>query len=1262
MVLLALLVTLARFGLPWVQEQRQALLNQLLPPQSFHTRVERLGLTWIDAGPALSLQGLELEPSTAAAWRLQVGEAKLQLAPWQSLLQRRWVVERLQLQKMRLSLPDSQLKGEEENSGRTAQAWRPIAELFLDGIRVIELQDCAVQVTSPLGKLSSLQIERVLWLNQQGHHRGEGTFRLAHQQLATQLHLIADFSGDGRDPASLSGQLYLATPRASQVPELRTLQDAPDGALDVQLWLERQQGAWQLALMQLGESRLQWRESEQWHQVALMGGQVQWLRMADGWQISSRDVQVQGNPAQGIHPWGLQLDYHNGIFSGRMDPVELSAISPLVGLLVGSESDSGKALQAMQPVGLVQDIDFSRSDADLRWQFSASLHDVGWHRWQMLPGISHLDGQLTGNPQGGALALTLGPQVVAVGPYFPKDIPISSLAASVQWSRLADGWQLSADQLQLVTPALEASGAFRLDLPGKGSPYLSLLAGVDLHDASQAWRYYPRLAMGDGLTHYLTRALQAGHAEGSTILWDGPTSEFPYHDGGGIFQAAVPLRDGRFSFDPQWQPLEQLSLDLLFENDTLRMDSSGAMLGKAHAPAITGWFPSLTEDGSLYINADVEGEGAAISDYLLHSGVKESVGAALQQVQIRNPLKGDLQLAIPLNGDEVKVTGHVRLDGNRVTVASLGLPLEKVRGELFFSEEETRFEKLDAELWQQPLQLDYLGRNEKDEYQVALKGAGKWASALATNWPARWRELAQGAGSWRGKLDLSIAHNGRYHYQASLGSDLQGIALSLPEPYGKSAEGRQPLSILAEGNAKESRLRAEWQNGLRLESLIDPATGRFTRFWLSNQDEAQYPFTPAALSVNLAFSDLSLDQWQSWWDHLQDKEVSAQLSAAPDFFPSERAVRFNAEHLTWQDQPWNKVALELKQQAAAGQVTFNAREATGAIQWQQGKPLQLDFSYLNWRTPEEEKQQKPTPAPMPTLAEQQARLRAIPALDFTCQRCLWNKSNLGRVTLQARPSAKADRLDIPRFSLNNGGSKLNGSGNWRLDGGQSLSSLRIALDTPSLERQLTEWGVDQGLTGTPAKGELSINWQGPIYRLDKPTLQGNYRLTTEAGLLRRLDTPGTRLLSLLSLNGVMRRLSLDFSDVFEKGFYFKRIAFSGKVSNGVVDNQDFSLKGDAGDIAGSGKIDLVADHIDFDASFTPKFTNSISLATAFAVTPVTGVYVLAASKLLEPMIDVVTRIHFKIEGPLDDPKVDEVGRERGAIKSVPDAYKEALKP
>ena len=1258
-LLLALLVTLARFGLPWIQEQRQTLLDHLLPA-TLHSRVESLGLAWSNAGPTLALRGLSLEPAKESGWHLRIGEANLQLAPWQSLLQRRWVVERLQLQGLQLSLADSLWQGDEKRQQEQSRSWQPVAALLLHDIYAIALEDCTVQVTSSLGKLSTLQVDKVFWLNQDGRHKGEGSFRLAHQQLATRLHLIADFSGDGRDPASLAGQLYLATTRTTDLPELRTVQDKPDGTLDVQLWLERQQGQWQLALMQFGENRLQWRQRDRLHEVALLGGTLQWLRMTDGWQLASHGVQVEGDPAMGLHPWGLQLDYHKGLFSGRMDPIQLAAVSPFIGLLVGEESDSGKALRAMQPSGLLQDIDFSRADADPRWQFSAILQDVSWHRWQMLPGISDLSGRVRGHPDGGALELALGKQTVAVGPYFPKDIPINQLSATLQWQRMADGWQLSGNQIALQTPALEASGNFRLDLPAQGSSYLALLAGVDLHDAGQAWRYYPRLAMGEGLTRYLSRALQAGHAEGSTILWDGPLSEFPYHDGGGIFQAAVPLRDARFSFDPAWQPLEQLSLDLLFQNDTLRMDSDGAMLGKAKAPRIVGWFPALMPDGELYINADVEGEAAAVSDYLIHSGVKDSVGAALRQIDIRKPLTGDLQLAIPLDGDAVRVTGHVKLDNNQVTVTSLGLPLERVKGELFFSQNETRFDKLSAELWQQPVTLDYLGRSDGNDYKVLLSGDGKWASAQATNWPQRWRELAQGAGRWQSKLDLVIAPGGRYHYRADWSSDLQGIALSLPSPYGKPAEARQPLTLVAEGNGKESRIRADWQNGLRLESLLDHASGRFTRFWLNNQDESRYPFTPSPLSVNLAFTTLSLDQWQRWWQSLQDGEVAEQLSAAPGRLPDERALRLNVDSLQWQQQPWHKVVLALKQKGEQGSLSLGASEATGAIKWQPHSPMAINFSYLQWRTAEEK--EPVTPDPMPSPAAQAELLRAIPAFDFTCQRCLWNKSKLGVVTLQARPSAKGDALDIPRFSLQTAGSQLQGHGQWRLDKSQPRSSLKVSLVTPSMERMLTDWGYDQGLVGTPAKGELALEWQGPIYRLDKPTLQGTYSLKTESGLLRKLDTAGTRLLSVLSLNGIMRRLSLDFSDVFEKGFYFKRIAFSGKVANGVVDNQDFLLEGDAGDIGGKGSVDLVQDRIDYVASFTPKFTNSLSLATAFAVTPVTGVYVLAASKLLEPVIDVVTRINFRIEGNLDNPQVTEVGRERGAIKSVPEVYKEALTP
>ena len=41
---------------------------------------------------------------------------------------------------------------------------------------------------------------------------------------------------------------------------------------------------------------------------------------------------------------------------------------------------------------------------------------------------------------------------------------------------------------------------------------------------------------------------------------------------------------------------------------------------------------------------------------------------------------------------------------------------------------------------------------------------------------------------------------------------------------------------------------------------------------------------------------------------------------------------------------------------------------------------------------------------------------------------------------------------------------------------------------------------------------------------------------------------------------------------------------------------------------------------------------------------------LALSKLLEPVVDVVTRIDFRVSGPLDAPRLVEAGRDRARIK------------
>ena len=91
---------------------------------------------------------------------------------------------------------------------------------------------------------------------------------------------------------------------------------------------------------------------------------------------------------------------------------------------------------------------------------------------------------------------------------------------------------------------------------------------------------------------------------------------FPYSKHDGVFQASVPLRQGRFSFDTAWPELTDLQLDLLFENDFMYLDASRAKTMAATASRVTG-SARLNGEGRLKLALDVAAEGAQVRDYML---------------------------------------------------------------------------------------------------------------------------------------------------------------------------------------------------------------------------------------------------------------------------------------------------------------------------------------------------------------------------------------------------------------------------------------------------------------------------------------------------------------------------------------------------------------------------------------------------------------------------------------------------------------------
>ncbi|OFC62445.1 hypothetical protein BBW68_09820 [Candidatus Erwinia dacicola] len=80
------------------------------------------------------------------------------------------------------------------------------------------------------------------------------------------------------------------------------------------------------------------------------------------------------------------------------------------------------------------------------------------------------------------------------------------------------------------------------------------------------------------------------------------------------------------------------------------------------------------------------------------------------------------------------------------------------------------------------------------------------------------------------------------------------------------------------------------------------------------------------------------------------------------------------------------------------------------------------------------------------------------------------------------------------------------------------------------------------------------------------------------------------------------------------------------------------------DIAMKGNVDLVKRCIDMEATVAPEISAIIGVATAFAVNPVIGATVFAASKVLGPLWNKISVLRYHISGPIDKPQIDEVLR------------------
>ena len=120
-----------------------------------------------------------------------------------------------------------------------------------------------------------------------------------------------------------------------------------------------------------------------------------------------------------------------------------------------------------------------------------------------------------------------------------------------------------------------------------------------------------------------------------------------------------------------------------------------------------------------------------------------------------------------------------------------------------------------------------------------------------------------------------------------------------------------------------------------------------------------------------------------------------------------------------------------------------------------------------------------------------------------------------------------------------------------------------------------------------------------------------------------------------------RRLSLDFRDVFSKGFQFDRIASSLAIERGAMGVKEFHMRGPAADVQMTGQVDLSLETQNLSVRVIPQFGDSASTVVGL-LNPVVGVATLIAGRILKNPLGQMFSYEYTITGTWSDPKVEKV--------------------
>jgi len=1235
------------------------LLNQLLPLVEQHPRKvagwlsERVGQPvsftrasgeWTRRGPRFTLDGLRIGEGERS---LDIGQAELLVAVYSGLLPGEPLTE-LKIRELSLVL-------EQGEDGRWRMAGlpfeqRPGADPFetLEALGELRVDRARLSMRSPAFR-RELTFARVdLRLRVDGDQLRAGLAVWAHEG-GTPLSAAVDLQR-----STWSGQAW-AGGEELQLDEWSTLLADTGlvlaGAGDVDLWARienqrvmdvRTRAA--LAPFALGSRQPWWPDADgqlQSPPVAFERAELlaRWQVDANGWQLHAPRLRFRETGRAAPRSFdGLWLAGGEN-FALQAPRMDLGLARALAKLSPAVPDGLRRWLHEAGPDGALRDVYVQGLRES--WRGTARFDSLGWSPSEQRPGVQGLSGVAAFDHNGGVMRLKDDP-VRFDWDHFRQPLDVR-LSGTLGWWRDADQWTLGATGLRIRGSDFGTLLRGELRFQGEGrSPRIDLAAEVDPSDVGTAGKFWVVGKMPESTMAWLDNALQAGSVEQGRAVLAGDLADWPFREREGRFDARARLVQGQVDFNEDWPVAELLELDLVFDGPGMALDGSGEILGN-RVRRVAGGIADF-RDPRLRLDIDAPARGEGLQALMLASPLRERYDEHLRSARISGPATVRLELDLPL---------AERLGGRRIegSVDLAQAQLKDPRWDIEFTEVNGRTRFSDAGFEADRLQVSFEGEPAEFTLQVGEAFTGDAALAaratLAGRFPpqlliARHAPLAwlddwlDGSSDWTLRLDVPPGVEGRPAPAARLAvdSDMVGTAITLPAPLAKPAGETMALSLRTPLPLASGEIELALADLLRLRARVgadDALTGL-----LQLGPGPDQPLPAQGLAVVGTAAELDAAGWIGFaagGDGAGNlSQVDLQI-AVLDLLGSE----FADTRLQLRREP-GLVRVQLAGAGVVGTVEIPSDIAAG---------VRGQFERLHW--PE-----KPPPS-AEALAETEAGVSddpsRLPPLNFVVQDLRSGGLELGRAELVSVPVPAG--LRVERFTTRSPGLQLLATGDWlRTAEGRSQSRFDVEFEARSLGELMTAFGLAGMIEDGRIRGLLKGEWPGSPGAFALARFTG--RLSAEVGEGQLLEVEpggGGRVLGLISLAEIPRRLSLDFSDFFDKGFGFNTMSGEFVFSGGTARTDLLLINGPAAEIRVSGSTDLRLQLYEQRIEVLPKAGGALPVIGAIAGGPVGAAVGAVAQAVLQQPLKEAARTVYRVSGPWAKPKVEVV--EKGPPPAQP---------